>query len=135
MTNFENTLNKYIKDAFINNSSHFVYGDIVGGDKASRGSCIIKNGLTSCEKSSKYPFYNIVEVDSNNWVIEMALAGYTKDNITVSLEEGHLVVSGKQTEEEKNYVHRGIALRSFKKSFQLMEWHVKIGRASCRERV
>lgn len=102
----EYNIKKFFDDAFINS-----------------GSNVMKQHVTS--EKPKYPFYNIIQTDETNWVIEMALAGYSKNNITVSLEEGDLIVSGKQIEEEdKNYIHRGIALRSFKKSFKLNEWHV-----------
>lgn len=124
MTHFEKTLNKFINDTLSGKSTHITYGDIVGGDKASNGSCIIKNGLTN-DVSTKYPFYNIVEQDETHWTIEFALAGYTKDDISVSVDEGYLIVTGKRTEDEdKKYLHKGIALRSFKKSIRLHEWHI-----------
>jgi len=118
---FEKSLNKFINDTI---NSSFVYGDVVHGDKASNGSCIIKNGLTN-DVPTKYPFYNIVEQDESHWTIEFALAGYTKDDISVSVDEGYLIVTGKKTEDEdKKYLHRGIALRSFKKAIRLHEWHI-----------
>jgi molecular chaperone IbpA len=76
------------------------------------------------KETDRYPFYNVVQVDENNWVIELALAGYDKSNITIEEKDGFLTIAGKnpETPYPKKYVHQGIALRSFKKSFRLGEW-------------
>ena len=126
-TNFYDTLNEIFIDSY--NKNHVVCGDMMSGNAKKAGGNIISQNVFSCaEKAERYPFYNIAQVDENNWIIELALAGYDKTNISVEEKDGYLIISGKQPEtSSKNYVHRGIALRSFKKSFKLAEWMVVRG--------
>lgn len=81
--------------------------------------------LGSIEKST-FPPYNIVKVDEDNYNIEMALAGYNVDEIEVSLENNVLTVQ-KRTDESDNrdYLHKGIANRSFVQNFRLHE-HIEV---------
>lgn len=75
-------------------------------------------------KTANYPPYNIVKLDENKYVIEMAVAGFGKQNIEIELNDGKLVVSGKLDSDEKNAVnilYRGIANRAFKRTFTLAE--------------
>jgi molecular chaperone IbpA len=123
---FENTiLNKLIDDTF--NTNHVVYGDMLCGNAKKAGRDLITQSIISSgdKSDTRYPHYNIVEIGENNWVIDIALAGWDKSNINVEENDGYLVVSGKQPEDTNlKYIHRGIALRSFKKSFKLTEWMV-----------
>lgn len=73
--------------------------------------------------SDKHPFYNIVKIDKTNWKIEIALAGYRKEDITIEEKDGYVIVSGSATSTNTtHYVHHGISCRSFKKAFRLGEW-------------
>lgn len=78
----------------------------------------------SSEKAS-FPPHNILkhETDKNKYVIEMAIAGFTQDEIGIEVVKGTLTITGKK--EDKNdshsYLYRGIANRSFKKTFQIAE--------------
>ena len=72
-----------------------------------------------------YPSYNIELLADSEGAAEalritLAVAGFGEDDLEVSLEGGELVVRGKQREEEpRDYLHRGIAARQFKRRFQL----------------
>jgi HSP20 family molecular chaperone IbpA len=69
-----------------------------------------------------YPPYNIERVDDDKLRITLAVAGFTKDDLNVAVEENQLVIRGKQSEEPgKVYLHRGIAARQFQRSFVLAE--------------
>jgi molecular chaperone IbpA len=69
-----------------------------------------------------YPPYNIVKHDAENFSIELALAGFDKKDITISKEKNVLLIEGKQEEDELfEYVHKGLASRSFKRSFTLAD--------------
>ena len=69
-----------------------------------------------------YPPYNIVKHDSENFSIELAVAGFTKKDITISKEKEVLAIEGKQEEgDELEYVHKGLASRSFKRTFTLAD--------------
>jgi molecular chaperone IbpA len=72
---------------------------------------------------TSYPPYNIVKESGSKWYIEMALAGWKKEEIQVTTEFNVLVISskGKGSEESESdeYVHRGLAKRTFTRSFNL----------------
>ena len=71
-----------------------------------------------------YPPHNIVRIDDENFMIEMAVAGFSKDDVEVELKDGTLTISGSKTEDERNYAHKGISSRKFSKSFRLAEYVV-----------
>ena len=71
--------------------------------------------------SSNYPPYNIVKIDEENFQIEMAVAGFDKKEVSISKEKEKLIITGEQDTESKDYVHQGLASRSFKRSFTLAD--------------
>ena len=70
-----------------------------------------------------YPPYNIKKTDDNNYVIEIAVAGFSQSDIDIELNDGKLIVHGNTVSEdaESNYLFKGIANRSFTRSFVLDE--------------
>ena len=72
---------------------------------------------------TNYPPYNIVSGSNNRTTLEVALAGFSRKDIEVSTEQGVLTVSAypDTEEDERQYAHKGIASRSFAKSWQLGE--------------
>ncbi len=66
-----------------------------------------------------YPPYNIKQVEDNHYVIEVALAGFAKQDIDVIFEDGKLTVSGKATDDADNFIFKGIANRAFSRTFAL----------------
>lgn len=83
-----------------------------------------ENLLNAAESlaSPAYPPHNIERIGENDFVLTLAVAGYSREDLSVKLEDRVLVVSGKGPEEdgeEKTILHRGISSRSFKKGFQL----------------
>ncbi len=69
-----------------------------------------------------YPPYNIVQHSNHESSLEIALAGFKKKEVKVYTEHGKLVVEGKKEEKkETEYVHRGMAQRSFNREWQLTE--------------
>lgn len=74
--------------------------------------------FTSATNNS-FPPHNIRKKD-NSYLIEMAVAGFNKDEIDITREKNHLVIEGKKSDkEEDGFVYKGIANRSFKKTFVL----------------
>ena len=71
-----------------------------------------------------HPFYNIKRIKDDKYVLEMALAGYKKSDIEVEVADGILFIDGKSPEAKEDFVHKGIATRSFKRILQLSE-HVE----------
>src|SRR5262249_34460504 len=78
-----------------------------------------------------YPPYNIERLGNGEALrITLAVAGFGLDELEVSVEDGGLIIRGKQREElAKDYLHRGIAARQFKRSFALANG-VEVGNAS-----
>jgi len=74
------------------------------------------------EYDSVYPFYNIKKVDDENYSLEMALAGWKKSDIKVTVEDGVLTVNGSVEKNTDKYIHKGVAQRAFKKRLQLSEY-------------
>lgn len=74
-----------------------------------------------------FPPYNIVKTGKNTYDVELALAGYSKKDIDVTLEEGVLTIKSVKTKEEKEVednngvLHQGIAKRFFSKSFTIAD--------------
>ena len=93
----------------------------VGMDRMFRDLEQFSNTYTG--SSTAYPPYNIEQIDDGKWVISMAIAGFGEDDIKVSQKERNLTVKGKiesKTDEDKDhFVHRGIANRSFDRTFRL----------------
>lgn len=72
------------------------------------------------EHTPKYPPYNIVKLDDERQELQVALAGFSKEEIEVCLERKVLNISVSKTEEEVgDYVHKGVAKRSFSRNWQL----------------
>lgn len=69
-----------------------------------------------------YPPYNIEQVDEDDLRITLAVAGFSRNQLHITIEGDQLLIRGKQEEdEERVYLHRGIAARQFQRSFVLAE--------------
>lgn len=79
----------------------------------------------AARKESNYPAYNIAKDDEEHYRIEVALAGFSGDDILIETEKGMLKIEAKKREDRANYIHQGIAQRSFSKAFRLAE-HMKV---------
>lgn len=88
-------------------------------------------GLERASAENSYPPYNIIRKDADNYRITMAVAGFEEDQIEIVATQNSLKVTGKSTEEkeEHQYLHRGLAARSFVQSFELAETIKVVGAA------
>jgi molecular chaperone IbpA len=69
-----------------------------------------------------YPPHNIIKIDETNYEIEVAVAGFKRDEITVELNETELKITGDKVDKETSiYLYRGLASRSFVKTLHLAE--------------
>ena len=77
----------------------------------------------SYETTTNYPPYNLIHVNNVESVLEIALAGFSKKELKVYTEYGKLIIEGqKETKEtESEYVHQGLAQRSFNRAWQLSD--------------
>ena len=85
------------------------------------------NNLTTNE----YPPYDIIKEGESNYKIELAVAGFKKDELSIQLKDNTLTIKGESNSKNSNgdYLHKNIARRSFSKSFTLAE-NIEVGDAS-----
>ena len=83
------------------------------------------------DQGNGYPPYNIRSTGEDHYQISMAVAGFAEEDLDITTEQNRLVVTGKRENEEETgeYLHRGIATRSFERRFNLAD-HVKVVNAS-----
>ncbi len=99
-----------------------LYRSTVGFDRLAN----ILDNVTRTDGGSSYPPYNIEKTGEDAYRITIAVAGFSDAELTIEARDGQLVISGKkaETEEDANFLHRGIATRAFEKRFQLAD-HVR----------
>lgn len=88
-------------------------------------------------QQQSYPPYNIIKKGENDYEIEIAVAGFTLDEIDVEVNQNLLVIRGERKREDDTdveYLHRGLAYRNFEKSLTLAE-HMEVGTANIKEGV
>ena len=75
------------------------------------------------ETTSNYPPYNLVQVSNTESLIEIALAGFKKKEVNVYTQDGKLFIEGQKEdkETETNYLHKGLAQRSFTRAWTLSD--------------
>ena len=82
-----------------------------------------------------YPPYNIERLEDEAFAIELAVAGFSEDDLDIETKDGMLTIAGRHTKEdgapERDYLHRGIAERGFIRRFQLAD-HVIVTGAELR---
>ena len=116
------TTTRALADNFKYNFPKELYNVTVGFDRMfdalSRDWGSVHNSM-----NTNFPPYNLSKDGENKYVIELAVAGFSKDDIKVHLEDGVLAVESRDSKEDddKEYVHQGIAKRSFKKSWTLSD--------------
>jgi|TARA_B110000259_G_C13696833_1_gene274677 molecular chaperone IbpA len=74
---------------------------------------------------SNYPRYNLVGVGDSGYRIEMALPGWSKDNIDIKQHKNKLTIEGKEKQEldaEETYIHKGLSGKTFSRIFTLGDW-------------
>ena len=74
--------------------------------------------------NTNYPPYNLIKISDNEWMIELAVAGFSKEDLNVTLHYGTLTVESVKTEgkSERVFLHKGISNRSFRKHWKLNEY-------------
>jgi molecular chaperone IbpA len=88
--------------------------------------------LADVADNKLYPPHNVVKHSESTYTIELALAGYKKEDLQVEVKEGILVITGDNrstvdTEEGREYLHRGISGKKFTRTFRLSEFVVVDG--------
>lgn len=103
-----------------------LYRSSVGFDRVFN----LLNNAQRLQAIDTWPPYDIVKTNENDYRIEMAVAGFGKSDLDITQERNVLIVKGQKAEaKDGEYLHRGIAGRSFERRFELAD-HVKVEDAS-----
>lgn len=80
--------------------------------------------------TTNYPPYNVLKHDDDHFEIEVAVAGFDREDVTVEVDQNQLIIKGQRIKEEDigKYIHRGLAARDFERVFTLMD-HMEVGEA------
>ena len=89
--------------------------------------------VSAQQSSTNYPPYNIVQINEDEYMISLAVAGFGHDNLSVTKDKKFLIIEGKEYDPDcekivPNYLHKGISNRDFRREFQLAD-HVEISNA------
>ena len=71
------------------------------------------------KNTNKYPPYNTIKLSNHEYRVEVALAGFKKEDLKVYTQEGKLIIEGSKSGDEKNYMHKGLAQRAFTRTWAL----------------
>ena len=74
--------------------------------------------------TDNYPPHNIVRIDEEKFLIELAVAGFKESDVNVEVKDGILKISGAMEKDERDFAFKGISSRKFEKSFRLSEFVV-----------
>ncbi|MBO29156.1 MAG: heat-shock protein [Rhodobacteraceae bacterium] len=101
-----------------------LYRSSVGFDQIAN---MMDRVLSNDGTTSSYPPYNIEKLDDDSYRITIAVAGFSEADLSVEVREKSLIVSARKADEqeEKTYLHRGIATRAFERRFALAD-HVQV---------
>lgn len=77
---------------------------------------------TTRHANDHYPPHNILKIDENQYLIELAVAGFSQDELEVDIKERTLTVKGEHPSQGREYIHRGISTKKFKRTFRLSEY-------------
>ena len=90
---------------------------------------IMDAAMRQNDVTESYPPYNIQKTGEDAYCITLAVAGFSEEELEIISHDGNLVIEGRVKPNEENseniFLHRGIAGRAFKRSFQLAD-HIKI---------
>jgi molecular chaperone IbpA len=106
-----------------------LFRSTIGFDRLAR----LVDSATRFDTAPAYPPYNIETTGDDSYRLTMAVAGFARDEIDITVQENSLVISGKAQKEDdetnSRYLHRGIARRAFERRFSLAD-HIKVTGAS-----
>jgi len=103
----------YLKDTF----GKDLFGQFIGFEDTVK---LLQRATQQATKAVGYPPYNIKQVKDNKYVIEMAVAGFAKSDIEVTMEGNKLTIKGiSKDSEDETFLYQGIANRAFERTFTL----------------
>ena len=99
-----------------------LYRSVVGFDRLAA----LLDAAAAQEGSTGYPPYNIERTDENAYRIEIAVAGFRPEELNIEVKENLLTVQGRKAanDDQRQFLHRGLAERNFERRFQLADYVV-----------
>jgi molecular chaperone IbpA len=103
-----------------------LYRTLVGFDRIAT----LMDQAARLDAAPGYPPFNVEQIGEDEFRIELAVAGFAEDDLSIEFKQNSLLVSGtrKPADTQRNYLHRGIAERSFERRFGLAD-HVRVAGA------
>ena len=102
-----------------------LYRTLVGFDRIAS----LMDTAARLDAAPGYPPFNVEQIGEDNFRIELAVAGFGEDDLNIEFKQNSLVVTGsRKPVEQRNFLHRGIAERSFERRFGLAD-HVRVSGA------
>jgi molecular chaperone IbpA len=103
-----------------------LYRTLVGFDRIAN----LMDQASRLDAAPGYPPFNIEQIGEDQFRIELAVAGFSQDDLTIEFKQNSLIVTGqrKAPDTQRNFLHRGIAERSFERRFGLAD-HVRVAGA------
>tara|TARA_B100000287_G_C20069625_1_gene557890 strand:+ start:51 stop:506 length:456 start_codon:yes stop_codon:yes gene_type:complete len=94
------------------------------------------SALSDMRTTGNYPPYNIIQENDTECIVEMAVAGFSSDDLDIEVDNNKLTVIGKKDVkmDDAKYRHQGIAYRNFSRSFALAD-HIEVNGASVNDGV
>jgi molecular chaperone IbpA len=105
-----------------------LFRSTIGFDRLAR---LVDTATRVDSAALSYPPYNIEKTGDDSYRLTMAVAGFSQEELDITVHENTLIVTGQARQEEENgrYLHRGIARRAFERRFSLAD-HIKVTGAS-----
>jgi molecular chaperone IbpA len=99
-----------------------LYRSVVGFDRLAA----LLDAAAAQESAGGYPPYNIERTDENAYRIEIAVAGFRPEELNIEVKENLLTVQGRKAanDDQRRFLHRGLAERNFERRFQLADYVV-----------
>ena len=102
-----------------------LYRTLVGFDRIAS----LMDTAARLDAAPGYPPFNVEQIGEDNFRIELAVAGFGEDDLSIEFKQNSLLVTGqRKAPEQRNFLHRGIAERSFERRFGLAD-HVRVAGA------
>lgn len=102
-----------------------LYRTLVGFDRIAS----LMDQAARLDAAPGYPPFNVEQIGEDNFRIELAVAGFSEDDLSIEFKQNSLLVTGQRKPvEQRNFLHRGIAERSFERRFGLAD-HVRVSGA------
>jgi molecular chaperone IbpA len=97
-----------------------LYRSVVGFDRLAAQ----LDAAATQDSAAGYPPYNIERTDENAYRVEIAVAGFRPDELTIEVKENLLTVTGRKAanDDSRKFLHRGLAERNFERRFQLADY-------------